>query len=108
MECVLHQAIETIHPVTKEHTATHILAHVKYIHVRNDTWAGPSPSAVASGLRAERGGTIDIEKYRPIGRAGNITFTRTGDAIRIPRAVWAKEEETVKKFLEGVNGDARR
>jgi len=106
MECVLHEAIDIVHPTTKAHTATHILAYVKYIHVRNDMWAEPS-SSTTSGSREERGGTLDLEKFRPVGRAGDISFTRAGDAMRIPRAAWAKEEEVVKKFLESVNGESK-
>lgn len=37
--------------------------------------------------------TIDLEKLRPVGRAGGITYTRTLHAFETPRPVWADEKE---------------
>ena len=82
----LFQATDIKIPDTQEHTCTLILGLVKYIHVRND-------------VLNERG-LVDITKLRPIGRAGDISFVRTGDAFRAPRPVWAEEEEKIRAVLE--------
>lgn len=38
--------------------------------------------------------TIDLDKLRPVGRAGGITYTRgTFDTFETPRPVWQDEKE---------------
>ena len=86
LECDLYQAIDIVHPTTGENTSTLILGHVKYIHVRND-------------VLTERG-TVDITKFKPIARLGDISYGRVGDVFRIPRAVWANEESKVEEALQ--------
>ncbi|KAI6044123.1 hypothetical protein EDC04DRAFT_2599711 [Pisolithus marmoratus] len=86
MECELFQAIDITHPVGGEITTTMILAHVKYIHVRKD-------------VLNERG-VIDIAKYKPIARLGDISFGRLGDVFRLPRLVWEQEKEKIEQALD--------
>ena len=85
MECELFQAIDTVHPDTKESTATLVLGHVKYIHVRNDI--------------LNEHGLIDITKFKPVARVGDISYCRLGDVFRIIRPVW----ETEKDILQDVS-----
>lgn len=86
MECELFQAIDIVEPASGECTSTLILAHVKYIHVRND-------------MLTERG-TVDLTKYKPVARMGDISYARVGDAFRIPRGVWAAEENNVLEAIQ--------
>lgn len=86
MECELFQAIDIVHPTSGVCTTTLVLAHVKYIHVRND-------------VLNERG-TVDLTKFKPIARMGDISYARVGDAFRLPRAVWATEESKVRDVLQ--------
>ncbi|KAG9309834.1 hypothetical protein JVU11DRAFT_10213 [Chiua virens] len=85
MECELFQAIDIVHPTSGECTATHILAHVKYIHVRND-------------MLNERG-TVDITEFKPVSRLGDISYARVGDVFRISRPVWATEETNIQEAI---------
>ncbi|KAI6003481.1 hypothetical protein F5J12DRAFT_155297 [Pisolithus orientalis] len=86
MECDLFQAIDIAHPVSGEITATLILAHVKYIHVRKD-------------VLNERG-VVDITQYKPIARLGDISYGRVGDVFRLPRPVWEQEREKIEQASE--------
>ncbi|KAG2035301.1 hypothetical protein BDR03DRAFT_923043 [Suillus americanus] len=85
MECELYKSIDIIHPVTGEQKSTLILAHVKYIHVRKD-------------MLTDRG-AINLTKYRPATRVGDITYARVGNAYRIPRPTWAQDEAKIKEAL---------
>ncbi|KZT64133.1 hypothetical protein DAEQUDRAFT_769966 [Daedalea quercina L-15889] len=87
MECELFQSIDIADPASGAHTTTMILGHVKYIHVRND-------------MLDERG-NVDPAKFRPVGRMGDITYSRVGDGFRLTRPAWAKEQETIEKAIEG-------
>ena len=86
MECELFQAIDIVHPTTGECTSTLVLAHVKYIHVRND-------------MLTERR-TIDLTKFKPVGRMGDISYARVGDAFRLSRPVWATEENNLQEATQ--------
>ncbi|KAG2064656.1 hypothetical protein BDR04DRAFT_1109765 [Suillus decipiens] len=86
MECELYKSIDITHPVTGEHNSTLILAHVKYIHVRKDVL---TPK-----------GTIDLEKFKPVGRLGDISYARVGDAYRIARGAWAQDEAKIQELLK--------
>lgn len=86
MECELFQAIDIVHPESGECTSTLVLAHVKYIHVRND-------------MLTERG-TMDLTKFKPIARMGDISYARVGDAFRLSRPVWATEESKVEEAID--------
>ena len=85
----LFQAIDIVHPETGEHTATLVLGRVRYFHVRND-------------VLNERG-LVDFTKLQPIGRVGDISYTRVGDGFRLARPSWAAEgakiQEQVKSTL---------
>ncbi|KAI6044080.1 hypothetical protein EDC04DRAFT_2890165 [Pisolithus marmoratus] len=85
MECELFQAIDITHPVSGEITTTMILAHVKYVHVRKD-------------VLNERG-VVDITKYKPIARLGDISYGRISDVFRLPRPVWEQEKEKINHTL---------
>ncbi|KAH9916922.1 uncharacterized protein B0H18DRAFT_48949 [Fomitopsis serialis] len=86
MECELFQVIDIVHPESGANTTTMILGHVKYIHVRND-------------VLNERG-NVDPAKFKPVGRMGDISYSRVGDGFRIARPVWANEQETIEKAIE--------
>lgn len=86
MECELFQSIDIAHPVTGEHTATLILAHVKYIHIRKD-------------VLNERG-RVDIIKFKPVARLGDITFGRISNAYRVPTPSWAKDGDKARRALQ--------
>ncbi|KAH7903376.1 hypothetical protein BJ138DRAFT_1074133 [Hygrophoropsis aurantiaca] len=88
MECELFQAIDIIHPETGEHTSTLVLALVKYIHVRND-------------MLNERG-LVDITKFKPVSRLGDISYARVGDAFRIPRPTWQQEKDKFEQLRNAV------
>ncbi|KAI6044096.1 hypothetical protein EDC04DRAFT_3106552 [Pisolithus marmoratus] len=92
MECELFQAIDITHPVSGEITTTMILARVKYIHVRKD-------------VLNERG-VIDITKYKPIARLGDISFGRLGDVFRLPRLVWEQEKDKIEQALDATEGQS--
>ncbi|KAG0695829.1 hypothetical protein DFH29DRAFT_837475 [Suillus ampliporus] len=85
MECELYKSVDITHPVTGEHTSTLILAHVKYIHVRKD-------------VLTDRG-HINLTKYKPVARLGDISYARVGDAWRLARPPWAEEEATIQDAL---------
>ncbi|KAG1803201.1 hypothetical protein EV424DRAFT_1351562 [Suillus variegatus] len=85
MECELYKAIDITHPVTGEHNNTLILAHVKYIHVRKD-------------VLTEKG-VIDLTKFKPVARLGDISYARVGDAYRIARPSWAQDEAKIQEAL---------
>ncbi|KIN97831.1 hypothetical protein M404DRAFT_970202 [Pisolithus tinctorius Marx 270] len=86
MECEFFQAINVTHPVSGEITTTLILAHVKYIHVRKDI--------------LNECGIVDITKYKPITHLGDISYTRIGDAFRLPRPVWEQEKGKIEQASE--------
>ncbi|KAI0827582.1 hypothetical protein BC628DRAFT_1367476 [Trametes gibbosa] len=88
MECELFQAVDIIHPTSGEHTATLVLGLVKLIHVRHD-------------ILNERG-VVDFTKLRPVGRLGDISYARVGDAFRLSRAAWKLEGEKIGEFLKEV------
>ncbi|PIL26632.1 hypothetical protein GSI_11298 [Ganoderma sinense ZZ0214-1] len=86
MECELFQAVDIIHPETGVQSATLVLGLVKYFHLRND-------------VLNERG-VIDFAKLKPIARIGDISFTRVGDAFRLPRLEWAAEGTKIQETLK--------
>ena len=83
------QAIEIIHPTTKAHSATLVLGHVKFIHIRKDV------------IDPERG-TIDPGKLKPVARLGGLLYGRISEAYMLPRLSWKENEETIREAL----GDA--
>ncbi|EGO04207.1 hypothetical protein SERLA73DRAFT_82279 [Serpula lacrymans var. lacrymans S7.3] len=85
MECELHQAIDITQPTTGAITTTLILARVKYIHVRKD-------------MLNERG-NVDATKFKAVGRLGDISYARVGDAFRLPRPIWTQEEDKINGLL---------
>ncbi|KAG2091226.1 uncharacterized protein F5147DRAFT_643259 [Suillus discolor] len=86
MECKLYKPIDITHPVTGEHNSTLILAHVKYFHVRKD-------------MLTSRG-AVDLTKFKPVARVGDISYARVGDTYRIPVPSWAKEEGKIQEALK--------
>jgi len=86
MECELSEAKDIIHPVTGVITTTLIIAHVRLIHIRKD-------------VLNERG-NVDLEKFRPIARMGDITYATLGGAFRIPRPVWDQDSEDIQTILK--------
>lgn len=86
MECELYQAIDITHPTTGECTSTLVLAHVKYIHVRNDMLTEHE--------------TVNPTKFKPVARMGDISYARIGDVFRIPRPVWATEEGNIQEVMQ--------
>ncbi|KAG2035297.1 hypothetical protein BDR03DRAFT_923034 [Suillus americanus] len=86
MECELYKSIDITHPVTGEHTSTLILAHVKYIHVRKD-------------MLTQRG-VIDLTKFKPVARVGDISYARVGDAFRIVSPTWAQDKSKIQEALD--------
>ncbi|KAG1854972.1 hypothetical protein DFJ58DRAFT_703022 [Suillus subalutaceus] len=87
MECELYKSIDIAHSVTGEHTSTLILAHVKYIHVRKD-------------MLTQRG-VIDLTKFKPVARVGDISYARVGDAFRIASPTWAQDKAKIRDVLDG-------
>ncbi|KIK16199.1 hypothetical protein PISMIDRAFT_686600, partial [Pisolithus microcarpus 441] len=85
MECELFQAIDITLPVSGQITTTMILAYIKYIHVHNN-------------VLNERG-VVDITKYKPIARLGDISYGRVGDVFRLARPVWDREKERIESVL---------
>jgi hypothetical protein len=41
-------------------------------------------------MLTERGG-VDVTKFKPIARMGDISYARVGDAFRLTRPAWAQE-----------------
>ena len=83
----LYQAVDITHPDTGAHTTSLILGLVKYIHVRTD-------------VLNERG-LVDLAALRPVGRGGDITYTRVGDAFRLSRPAWSDEAERARAVIQG-------
>ncbi|KAK7439787.1 hypothetical protein VKT23_017361 [Stygiomarasmius scandens] len=98
MECELFQALEIIHPKTKEHTGTVIYGLIKCIHVRNDVLAD-TKTLEASGHRAKL--VADPAKLRTIARMGDISYGYVSEPFRLPRSNWEKDGEIVKSVVEG-------
>ncbi|KAG2090213.1 uncharacterized protein F5147DRAFT_28591 [Suillus discolor] len=86
MECELYKSIDITHPVTGEHNSTLILAHVKYFHVRKD-------------MLTSRG-AVDLTKFKPVARVGDISYARVGDTYKIPVPSWAQEEGKFQEALK--------
>ncbi|KAG1721619.1 hypothetical protein EDD22DRAFT_746699, partial [Suillus occidentalis] len=83
MECeAIYKSIDITHPGTGEHNSTLILAHVKYILVRKDVLTDK--------------GVIDLTKFKPVARLGDISYARIGDAYGIARPSWAQEEAKIQ------------
>ncbi|KAG1807069.1 hypothetical protein EV424DRAFT_1428108 [Suillus variegatus] len=78
--------IDITHPVTGEHSSTLILAHVKYFHVRKDMLTGR--------------GAVDLTKFKPVTRVGDISYARVGDTYRVPVPSWAQEEVKIQEALK--------
>jgi hypothetical protein len=49
-------------------------------------------------MLTERGG-VDVTKFKPIARMGDISYARVGDAFRLTRPAWAQEEATIHDTL---------
>ncbi len=84
----LFQVIDIVHPDTGSLTTTLVLGLVKCIHVRND-------------VLNERG-TVDVTKFKPIVRLGDISYSTIGTSFRIPREQWKLEGERVGAFLKSL------
>lgn len=54
------------------HTATNIIGRVVNVHVNES-------------VLDENGTTVDLQKLRPMARAGGNTYTTVGDCIDLPR-----------------------
>ena len=91
MECQLYQTTPIVDPTSGACTTTLILAHVKYIHVRND-------------MLNERG-TVDITKFKPVARLGDNSYARVGDAFKLPRPSWAADGAKVREAVERASAD---
>ena len=61
---------------------------MKTIHVRND-------------VLNERG-VVDISKFRPVSRLGDISYARVGDAFRLEMPLWTEEGEKAQEFMKEV------
>lgn len=44
-------------------------------------------------------GMVDITKFKPVTRLGDITFGRIGDVFKLPTPIWAKESNTIRQAL---------
>lgn len=86
MECELHEMNDIKSPTTGAVTATLIIGLVKYIHVRKD-------------MLTERG-NVDLDKFRPVARMGDITYATVGGAFRIRRPDWVKDADRIQAFLK--------
>ena len=82
----LYQATDIVDPKTQKLTTTLILGLVKYVHVRKD-------------VLNERG-TVDPEKFMPVGRMGDILFGSIRTGYRIPRPSWKQEGDKIQEFLK--------
>jgi flavin reductase (DIM6/NTAB) family NADH-FMN oxidoreductase RutF len=77
----LYDIIDIKHPETGAVPAVMILGVVKGIHVRKDV--------------LNEKNLVDITKFKPISRLGDISYARTSDPYRIPRPAWKEHEEEV-------------
>lgn len=84
----LLEAIPIIHPANGMATTTLILGSVKCIHVRED-------------VLNERG-NVDITKFKPVGRLGDISYVRIGAPLRVPRSTYEAEQEKIGQFLKNM------
>lgn len=91
MECQLYQTTPIVDPTSGTCTTTLILAHVKYIHVRKD-------------MLTERG-TVDITKFKPVGRLGDNSYARVGNAFKLPRSSWTADGAKVQEAVESASAD---
>ena len=82
----LFQTVEITHPETGEQTATLVLGLVKSFHIRND-------------VLNERG-LVDFTKLKPVGRIGDLAYTRVGDTFRLPRPSWAAEGAKIQEYSQ--------
>ena len=44
-------------------------------------------------------GLVDFAKLRPVGRIGDISYTRVGDGFRLARPAWAAEGAKIQEQL---------
>jgi len=84
MECELYEVVDIKHPDTGIATTSMIIGLVKGIHVRKDV--------------LNEKGVVDISRFMPVARLGDISYARIGDAYRIARPTWAENGEKVKKL----------
>ena len=81
--------MDIIHPETGEQTATLVLGLVKCFHIRND-------------VLNERG-LVDFTKLKPVGRAGDLAYTRVGDGFRLARPSWAAEGAKIREYIQSTS-----
>ncbi|KAK7682827.1 hypothetical protein QCA50_014211 [Cerrena zonata] len=81
VDCELFQDIHIKHPDTGASTQAFILGLVKAIHVRND-------------MLTERG-TLDPDKFQPVGKLREILYGTLGKVYRIVRPAWSEEKKAV-------------
>jgi hypothetical protein len=82
----LFQVVEVNHPDTGVNVANLFLGLVKHFHIRND-------------VLTEKG-LIDIEKFKPVSRCGDITYATVGKAFRIPSGKWSDDLRRTYEELE--------
>ncbi|KAL1746873.1 hypothetical protein HDZ31DRAFT_80909 [Schizophyllum fasciatum] len=81
MECQFLHQYEVRHPHNGQLLYTHVLGEVKYIHVRRSV--------------LDDRGNIDIRKYKPVARMGDISYATVGDVYRIPAPSWEHVEHQI-------------
>ncbi|KAL1716608.1 hypothetical protein EV715DRAFT_205018 [Schizophyllum commune] len=91
MECEFLHQYEVHDPRTGKLFYTHVLGEVKYIHVRRSV--------------LNEKGAVDVQKYKPVARMGDISYGTIGDVYRMPAPSW---EEVEPLLPEDMKRDQRK
>ncbi|KAL1751842.1 hypothetical protein FB107DRAFT_221189 [Schizophyllum commune] len=86
MECELMHTHEICDPHAGEVQYTHVLGRVIYIHVRRN-------------VLSERG-VVDIQKFKPIARIGDISYCTIGDIFRMRAPSWEEAKPSIPEELK--------
>ncbi|TRM61995.1 hypothetical protein BD626DRAFT_404560 [Schizophyllum amplum] len=86
MECEFLHQYEVRHPRDGTLLYTHVLGEVKYIHLRRS-------------LLNEKG-ALDVQKYKPVARMGDISYGTIGDVYRMPAPSWQDVEPLIPDDLK--------
>ena len=88
MECEVYEIVDIKNPDTGVATTTFVIGLVKGVHIRQD-------------VLTEKGDAIDVAKFQAVGRLGDISYGRIGEAFRIGRPSYEENKEVIDGLAKG-------
>ena len=88
MEFEVYEVIDIKNPDTGVATTTFVIGLVKGVHIRED-------------VLSEKGDTVDVSKFQAVGRLGDISYGRIGEAFRIGRPSYEENKEVIDGLAKG-------